>query len=65
MERAPYSAPLPIVTLAAAANAETVTAVPRGWARPVAREKERLDNTVVRLITQWFEEGAAGGGKTK
>jgi hypothetical protein len=48
-----------------AANAATVTALPRGWARPVARDKEVLDDTAVRLITQWFEEGAAGGGKTK
>ncbi len=66
VERAPYySAPLPIVALTVAANAATVTAVPRGWARPVARDKEVLDATAVRLITQWFEEGAAGGGKTK
>ena len=65
VERAPYSAPLPIVALPVAANAATVTAVPRGWARPVARDKEVLDDTAVRLITQWFEEGAAGGGKTK
>jgi hypothetical protein len=65
VERAPYSAPLPIVALAVAANAATVTAVSRGWARPVARDKEVLDDTAVRLITQWFEEGAAGGGKTK
>jgi hypothetical protein len=65
VERAPYSAPLPIVALPAAANAATVTAAPRGWARPVARDKEVLDATAIRLITQWFEEGAAGGGKTK
>lgn len=65
VERAPYSAPLPVVALPAAANAATVTALPRGWARPVARDKEFLDETAVRLITQWFEEGAAGGGKTK
>jgi hypothetical protein len=48
-----------------AANAGTVTALSRGWARPVARDKEVLDATAVRLITQWFEEGLAGGGKTK
>ncbi len=65
VERAPYSAPLPVVDLPAATNAATVTALPRGWARPVARDKEHLDATAVRLITQWFEEGAAGGGKTK
>ena len=35
--------------------AGTVTALPRGWARPVARDKEHLDDTAVRLITQWFE----------
>jgi hypothetical protein len=65
VELAPYSAPLPVVALPAAANAATVTALPRGWARPVARDKEHLDDTAVQLITQWFEEGAAGGGKTK
>jgi hypothetical protein len=65
VERAPYSAPLPVVALHAAPNAATVTAFPRGWARPVARDKEILDDTAVQLITQWFEEGAAGGGKTK
>lgn len=65
VERAPYSAPLPVVALPATVNAATVTALPRGWARPVARDKEFLDETAVRLITQWFEEGAAGGGKTK
>ena len=65
VERAPYSAPPPVVTLPAAANAATLTALPRGWARPMARDKEHLDDTVVQLITQWFEEGAAGGGKTK
>ena len=65
VERAPYSSPLPVVALPAAANAATVTALPRGWARPVARDKEHLDDTAVQLITQWFEEGAAGGGKTK
>ncbi len=63
--RAPYSAPLPVVALPAATNVATVTALPRGWARPVARDKEHLDATAVRLVTQWFEEGAAGGGKTK
>jgi hypothetical protein len=65
VERAPYSAPLPVVALPVAANAGTVTALPRGWAHPVARDKEVLDETTVRLSTQWFEEGAAGGGKTK
>ena len=55
VERAPYSAPLPVVDLPRAANAGTVTALPRGWAHPVARDKEHLDDTAVRLITQWFE----------
>jgi hypothetical protein len=54
-----------VVDLPAATNAATVTGLLRGWDRPVARDKEHLDATVVRLITQWFEEGAAGGGKTK
>ncbi len=65
MERALYSAPLPIVTLAVTANAGTVAAVSRGWARPVARDKEVLDDTAVRLIIKWFEEGAASRGNTK
>ena len=65
LDRAPYCAPHPIVTLpaAAATNAAKATCFVRGWARPVARDKEHLDATAVRLITQWFEEGQ--GGKTK
>jgi hypothetical protein len=47
--RAPYSAPLPVVDLPAATNAATVTGLLRGWDRPVARDKEHLDATVVRL----------------
>jgi hypothetical protein len=42
-----------------------VTDVPRGWARPVPRDKELLDDTAVRLIFRWLEDGAADGGKTK
>ena len=58
VERALYSALLPVVALPVAVNAGTVTA-------PCDRDKEVLDETAVRLITQWFEEGAVGGGKTK
>lgn len=67
VQRAPYSAPLLVTALAVAHNAGTVTALPRarGWARPAARDNEHLDDNAVRWITQWFEEGLAGGGKTK
>ncbi len=57
--------PLPIVALHVAPNVATVTVFPRGWARPLPRDKEHLDDTAMALITQWFEEGAAAGGKTK
>jgi hypothetical protein len=52
VERAPCSTPLPIVALPATANAATVSAMPLGWARPVARDKEVLDATAIRRITQ-------------
>jgi hypothetical protein len=46
-----------------ASLADAPARLERGWARPVARDKEHLDDTAVRLIAQWFEEGQ--GGKTK
>jgi hypothetical protein len=57
--------PLPVIALPVAAKAATVTALPRGWAHPVARDKDVLDDVAVRFITQWFEEGAAGRGKAR
>ncbi len=54
----PYTAPLPVVVL-------PVAGTHGEWARPVARDKEVLDDTAVLLITQCLQERAPDGGKTK
>jgi len=62
--RTPHAAPPALVAMAPAADETVVAPFERGWARPIPRDHEILDERTTVLLKQWFAEGEASA-KTK